>query len=70
MKYDPKNFIVISELTFFAEKVPRTLANWNIFRVTGPLCGESTGDTWIPLTEASDVELWCFLWSASEQSVE
>ena len=21
---------------------------------------------WIPLTKASDVELWCFLWSASE----
>ena len=37
---------------------------WNIFRVTGPLCGEFTGHRWIPLTKASDVELWCFLWSA------
>ena len=25
---------------------------------------------WIPLTKASDVELWCFLWSAPEQTVE
>ena len=25
---------------------------------------------WIALTKASDVELWCFLWSASEQTVE
>ena len=25
---------------------------------------------WIPLTKASDVELWCFLWSTPEQRVE
>ena len=25
---------------------------------------------WIPLTKASDAELWCFLWSAHEQAVE
>ena len=31
------------------------------------LCGEFTGHRWIPLTKASDVELWCFLWSAPEQ---
>ena len=24
---------------------------------------------WIPLAKASDVELWCFLWSAPEQTV-
>ena len=36
----------------------------NIFRVTGPLCGEFTGQQWIPRTKASDTELWCFLWSA------
>ena len=35
-------------------------------RVTGPLCAEFTGDRWIPRTKASDAELWCFLWSASE----
>ena len=38
--------------------------NGNIFRVTGHLCGEFAGTRWIPLTKASDVELWCFLWSA------
>ena len=34
----------------------------NIFRVTGPLCGEFTGHRWVPLKKASDAELWCFLW--------
>ena len=43
---------------------------WKIFRVTGPLWGEFTGHRWIPLTKASDAELWCFLWSGTEQTVE
>ena len=34
--------------------------------VTGPLCGQITGQRWIPHTKASDAELECFLWSASE----
>ena len=45
-----------------------TSSNGNIFRVTGPLCGEFTGHQWIPLTKASDAGLWCFLWSAPEQN--
>ena len=47
-----------------------TSSNGNNFRVTGPLPGESIGDRWIPLTTASDAELWCFLWSAHEQTVK
>ena len=47
-----------------------TLSNVNIFRVTGPLCGEFTGHRWIPLTKASYAELWCFLRSAPEQTAE
>ena len=47
-----------------------TSSNGNIFRVTGPLCGEFTGHRWIPRTNASDAELWCFLWYAPEQTVE
>ena len=43
-----------------------TSSNENIFRVTGPLCGEFTGDRWIPHTKATNAELWCFLWSVSE----
>ena len=43
-----------------------TSSNGNIFRVTGHLCGEFTGPRWISHTKASDAELWCFLWSASE----
>ena len=30
-----------------------TSSNGNIFRVTGPLCGEFTGPRWIPRTNAS-----------------
>ena len=41
-------------------------SNGNIFRVTGPLCGEFTGHRCIPLTKASDAEVWCFLWYAPE----
>ena len=37
-----------------------TSSNGNVFRVTGPLCGKFTGHRWIPLTVASDSELWCF----------
>ena len=44
-----------------------TSSNENIFRVTGPLWGESTSDRWIPLTKARDAELWCFLWSAPKK---
>ena len=43
-----------------------TSSNGNIFRVTGPLSGEFTGHRWIPLTKASDAELWSFLWSAPQ----
>ena len=41
----------------------------NVFRVIGHLCWEFTGHRWIPHTKASDVEFWCFLWSAPEWSV-
>ena len=47
-----------------------TSGNGNMFRVTGPLCGEFSGHRWIPRTKASDAELWCFLWSAPELTVD
>ena len=46
-----------------------TSSNGNIFRVTGPLCGEFTRHRRFPLTKASDAELWYCLWSAPEQTV-
>ena len=42
----------------------------NNFRVTGPLWEEFTGHRWIPRTKACDAELWYFLCSAPEQTVE
>ena len=35
-------------------------SNRNIARITGPLWGKSTGHRWIPLTKASDAELYVF----------
>ena len=34
------------------------------------LCEETTSHRWIPLTKVSDAELWCFPWSAPDQTVE
>ena len=41
-----------------------TSLNGNIFRITGPLWGDSHGHRWIFPINASDAELWCFLSSA------
>ena len=41
-----------------------------IFRVTGPLWGDSIGHRWNPLRNTSDAELRCFVWSAPEQTVQ
>ena len=46
-----------------------TSSNRNIFRVTGLLSGEFTGHRRIPLTKASDAELWCFLWAVPEKQL-
>ena len=48
----------------------KTSSNGNIVRVTDHLCGEFTDQRWIPHTKASDAEVWCFLWSAPEYTVE
>ena len=58
-----------TELTLIVDIIMMTSANGNIFRVTGPLWGESTAHLWIPLTKASEAEPWCFLWSALEQTL-
>ena len=47
-----------------------TSPNGNIFRVTGPLWGESTGTRWITLTKASDAEFWCFFFGLNERAVK
>ena len=57
-------FQVLHALLSFTNRdfLMMTSSNENIFRVTGPLCGEFTGPWWIPRTKASDAELWCFLY--------
>ena len=34
------------------------------------LCEDNFPHRWIPLTKASGADLWCFLWSAPEQTVQ
>ena len=60
----------IQHTQLIANIIIMTSSNGNIFRVTGPLQGESTGDRWIPLTKACNASLWCFLWSMPEQTIE
>ena len=70
MQSNPRTMMEATLLNFFEQlQLMMTSLIGNIFRVTGPLCGEFTGHRWIPHTKASDAELWIFLWSAREQTV-
>ena len=66
----PWETLIKFDISDFQVDVLMTSSNGNIFRVTGPLCGEFTGHRWIPRTKASDTELWCFLWSVPEPTVQ
>ena len=61
------NYIIVrwrsNGLIYYWDPAMMTSSNGNIFRVTGLLCGEFTGQRWILRTKASDAELWCFPWS-------
>ena len=48
----------LNVVTCGRELIMMTSTNGNIFRITGPLCGEFTGHRWIPRTKDSDTELW------------
>ena len=61
---EQRSFYKMTDEIWLKSQSMMTSSNENIFHVTGPLCGEFTGNRWIPLTKASDAELWCFLWSA------
>ena len=52
------------------EEAMMTSSNGNIFRVTGPLCGEFIGHWWIPRIKVSGAKLWYFLWHAHGQMAE
>ena len=68
------HFVIFWEKNPFDERkyirsnqyIMMTSSNGNIFRITGPLWREFTGDRWISLTKAIDAKLWCFLWSAPQ----
>ena len=47
-----------------------TSSNGNMFHCTVLLCAEFTGHWWISHTKASDMELWCFLWSTPEPTAK
>ena len=55
---------------FFRCDSMMTSSNGNILRVIVSLWGKSTSHRWNPLTKGNDAELWWFLWSVPEQTVE
>ena len=59
-------YLIFYRIAYYPMNHMMTSSNGNIFLVTGPLWGEFTGHRWIPLTKASDAELWCFLSSVPE----
>ena len=63
--------ILISDMTSFDQILQsHDVIKWKHFLRYWPLCEQFIGHRWIPLTKASDAELWCFLWSAPEHTVE
>ena len=54
--------LILNLLNYYPWITRMTSSNENIFCVTGPLCGEFTSHWWIPLTKASDTELWSAPW--------
>ena len=54
-------------LDFKLARLQSTWCRHEIFRVAGPLWGESTGPWWNPLIKDSDAEHWCFLWCAPDK---
>ena len=62
---DTKNYAIqctVERSYNAAHFIMMTSSNGKKIRVTGHLCGESTGRGWIPRTKASDAELWFLLW--------
>ena len=51
----------------YASRIHDDVIKWKHVHLTGPLWGESTAHRWIPLTKASNADLWCFLWSPSNK---
>ena len=64
----PRHYNVFRMMRVHA--VVLTSSDGNTVRVTGLLSGEPTSHRWIPLTKASDVDLWYFLWCAPEQTLK
>ena len=56
-------------MTYSNRNIHDDVIKWKHFPLHLPFV-MVTGHRWIPLTEASDLELWWFLWSAHEQTVE
>ena len=53
--------LVCLAVLFFSDTPNDNVIKWKHFSRYWPLCGEFTGHRWIPLTKASDTELWSFL---------
>ena len=61
--YDYHHWSFKQRRTWWRDQTELSLRKWPFVRGT-------TGNRWIPSTKASGAELWCFLWSTTEQTVE
>ena len=55
---------------YFEKVVHDDVIKWKHFPRDWPFVREFTGHRWIVPTKACDAELWCFLWSGPEWTVE
>ena len=71
VQYDCRRIMLHDGYWFGRDIEMMTSSNGNVFHITG-LCEGNALAThrWIPLTKASDAELWYFIWSAPEQTAE
>ena len=64
----PRDLISHSEYCSIMSSNHDDVIKWKDFSVLLSLCeGNHRGDRWIPLTKASDADLWCFLWYVPEK---
>ena len=63
-------FTWILNTSIYTFEIRDDVIKWKHFPHYWPFVWGIPGHRWIPLIKASDAELWCFLWSAPEQTVE
>ena len=61
---------IAPDISIVAVVIHDDIIKWNHFLHYWRFVWKIHGSRWIPRTKASDVEFWCFLWSAPEYSIK